>query len=80
MDRSVQARVSLAWLCLIGLLAGNACGQTTADPEKVKPKVYGLIAAVGAEFSLVTEVPTTGSHLSPYRRTTTDVPLTSLTE
>lgn len=62
-------------LLLVGLSAGQAQGQpATADATNAKPRVYGLIAAVGAQFSLVSEGPTTGTHLSPYRRTTTDVP------
>jgi hypothetical protein len=62
-------------LLLVGLSAGQAQGQpATADATNAKPRVYGLVAAVGAQFSLVTEGPTTGTHLSAYRRTTTDVP------
>jgi hypothetical protein len=62
-------------LLVMGLSAGQALGQSATDPAtNAKPKVYGLVAAVGAQFSLVSEGPTTGTHLSPYRRTTTDVP------
>jgi hypothetical protein len=62
-------------LLLVGLSAGRAQGQpATADATNAKPRVYGLVAAVGAQFSLVTEGPTTGTHLSPYRRTATEVP------
>jgi hypothetical protein len=37
-----------------------------------------LIAAVGQEFSTVHEVATTGTHLSPYRRTASEVPNNAL--
>jgi hypothetical protein len=38
-----------------------------------KPKVYALLAAIGEDFTLVTEVSRTGTHLSPYRRYTEKV-------
>lgn len=61
--------------CLFNLVIGPACGQATTEPAKpVKPRVYALVAAVGEEFSKVSEVQKTGSHLSPYRRYTAEVP------
>jgi len=50
-----------------------AYGETVssgADPSK--PRVYGLVAAVGGQFSHVWEVQSTGSRLSRYRRSTSD--------
>jgi hypothetical protein len=59
-------------LCASGLCA-LACGTAAtappaaaADPDK--PTVYALVAALGGQFSIVWEVPSTGSHLSRYRR------------
>jgi hypothetical protein len=61
--------------CLFNLVIGPACGQAATEPAKpVKPRVYALVAAVGDEFSKVSEVQKTGSHLSPYRRYTSEVP------
>ena len=76
----MPVRLTQAFALLVGLCMGNAvAGQmddrsAAQDVGPVKPKVYALIAAIGGEFSLVVEVPTTGTHLAPYRRTTTDVP------
>jgi hypothetical protein len=55
-------------------LAGAACGKDPGAPvDAPRPQVYALIAAVGEDFTFVHEVQTTGSHLSPYRRTTSPV-------
>ena len=57
------------------MATGPAYGQETTEPANaVKPRVYALIAAVGEQFSVVYEVESVGSHLSPYRRRTTEVP------
>jgi hypothetical protein len=45
-----------------------------APADSAKPRTYALVAAVGNQYSLVTEVETVGSHLSPYRKLTVDVP------
>src|SRR5215471_8519127 len=68
----------------IGLLLTIASGarafaQEAASPATpVKPRVYALLAAIGEDFTLVTEVSRTGTHLSPYRRQTERVPGDSL--
>ncbi|HVP89471.1 MAG TPA: hypothetical protein VMU79_15485 [Casimicrobiaceae bacterium] len=49
----------------------RAFAQAAATPAK--PKVYALLAAIGEDFTLVTEVSRTGTHLSPYRRHTEKV-------
>jgi hypothetical protein len=73
--QSRQAFALLLGLCLWNAAAGQTNDRSeTQDVGPPKPKVYALIAAVGGEFNLVVEVPTTGTHLAPYRRTTTDVP------
>jgi hypothetical protein len=54
-----------------GLAYGHAA---TEAANSVKPRVYALVAAVGEQFSVVYEVQSIGSHLSPYRRSTTEVP------
>jgi len=62
-------------ISLACLAAGVSQGQTADAPtESAKPKVYALIAAIGEEFTTVTETAKVGTHLSPYRRTTEKVP------
>jgi hypothetical protein len=62
--------VSLAFLA-----AGvGHCQIVETSGESAKPKVYALIAAIGEEFTTVTETARVGTHLSPYRRTTEKVP------
>ncbi len=57
------------------MATGPAYGQAATEPaDPVKPRVYALVAAVGEQFSFVSEVQSTGSHLSPYRRKTIEVP------
>lgn len=59
---------------LVSLTIGQAYGQDALESNQPgKPKVYALIAAVGEQFTIVSEVLTTGSHLSPYRRHTSEV-------
>jgi hypothetical protein len=59
---------------LVDLTVGPAHGQDVSESTKSdKPRVYALIAAVGEQFTVVSDVQTTGSHLSPYRRHTTEV-------
>ena len=61
--------------CLVNLVMAQAYGQAAAESiAPVKPMVYGLVAAVGEEFSVVSAKPSIGSHLSPYRRSTIEVP------
>lgn len=67
--------IALAAGCV---LAGLVTGQAYADAasESIKPgepKVYALIAAVGEQFTVVSDVQVTGSHLSNYRRSTSQV-------
>jgi hypothetical protein len=63
----------------IGLLltitpAARVFAEEGAPPvTPAKPKVYALLAAIGEDFALVTEVSRTGTHLSPYRRQTEKV-------
>ena len=63
-------------ISLACLAAGGAQGQTVAAPaESAKPKVYALIAAIGEEFTTVSEYRAqVGTHIAPYRRTTEIVP------
>jgi hypothetical protein len=61
-------------LCVLGLASGAALAQAAADEAiAAQPKVFALVAAVGGQFNSVTEMQSTGSHLSPYRRSTSDV-------
>jgi hypothetical protein len=59
----------------LNLVAGHAQAQVAPETvDAVKPRVYALVAAVGAQFSVVSAVQSIGSHLSPYRRSTIEVP------
>ncbi|HEX7273429.1 MAG TPA: hypothetical protein VF420_14890 [Casimicrobiaceae bacterium] len=57
--------------CLTVSVTGLAYGQAALEPAK--PRVYALIAAVGGQLTVVAEAPRTGTHLSPYRRGSTQV-------
>jgi hypothetical protein len=62
-------------LCLISFAAGQAPAQPVEEPAKAtKPRVYALLAAVGDQFTVVSEVSRTGTHLSPYVRRTDQIP------
>ena len=66
--RSVASVIGFALVTLA------ASGQPAPEPAKTtKPRVYALIAAVGEQFTEVMEVPRTGTHLPPYRRSSTQV-------
>lgn len=71
-----MASKSLKWmLCLAALAAATAPAQAPAEPASApKPRVYALIAAVGSQITVVTDVSHTGSRLPPYRHSTKDVP------
>ncbi|HKE38911.1 MAG TPA: hypothetical protein VKG21_03650 [Casimicrobiaceae bacterium] len=65
-------RVTLA-IAFAHLFSTLAYGQQSVEPVRpAAPRVYALIAAVGTQFTFVHEEPTTGTHLSPHRRRTTD--------
>jgi hypothetical protein len=70
----VRSIVAAIGFCLINLATGPAYGQAVTEPANaIKPRVYALVAAVGEQFSFVSEVPSIGSRLSPYRRRTVEV-------
>ncbi len=70
-----QALAALAALCsLHPIVCGAADPPATQPVEPAKPRVYALAAAVGNEFSVVEDGPVTGTHLSPYRRSTVGMP------
>jgi hypothetical protein len=70
--RAIAAALGASLVCMA---AGVSQGQTADAPTALaKPKVYALIAAIGDEFTTVTETARVGTHLSPYRRTTEKVP------
>ena len=68
------AALGICLSCLVCQLAHGetASGTTTIAPAK--PRVYALVAAISEQFSVVHAVSTTGTHLSPYRRSTAEVP------
>jgi hypothetical protein len=69
----MRSLVSVVGFCLLSLAAGHAHGQAGTELGKpAKPKVYALVAAVGAQFNLVHQKIRTGSHLPPYERSTAD--------
>jgi hypothetical protein len=69
--RPIAATVGIVLACVA---AGVSHGQTTDTPtEPTKSRVYALIAALGEDFTVVTETSRAGSHLSPYRRHTSKV-------
>jgi hypothetical protein len=71
----VRSIVAAIGFCLINVATGPAHGQVATEPaNSAKPRVYALVAAVGQQFSFVSEVRSTGCRLSPYRRRTVEVP------
>jgi hypothetical protein len=67
--------MALAAGCLLAcLMAGQAYAEGASESVKRgEPRVYALIAAVGEEFTVVSDVMVTGSHLPNYRRRTSEV-------
>jgi hypothetical protein len=57
----------------LALVAAAAGAQSVAEQPQ-KPRVHALVAAVGSKFNVIYEEQSVGSHLSPYRRSTMDVP------
>ena len=62
----------LRFFAAIAVALATAAGAQRADLPK--PRVHALVSAVGDKFNLIYEEPSVGSHLSPYRRSTVDVP------
>lgn len=59
----------------IGLAAGQSQALATNDVAKpAKPKSYALVAAVGDQFTVVSEEESTGSRLRGYKRSTQTAP------
>jgi hypothetical protein len=70
-DAVVRVVNSVLAIALAHLLIGRAHGQEVDElARRSGPRVYALLAAMGTQFSVVREVQTTGTHLSPYRRHT----------
>jgi hypothetical protein len=67
--------IALAAGCVLaGLVTAQAYAEAaSASIKPGEPRVYALIAAVGEEFTVVSDVQVTGSHLSNYRRSTSQV-------
>jgi hypothetical protein len=64
----MRAIVAATGFCLIGLVSVAARGEKTPEAGKpVKTQNYAMVAAVGEQFTIMTEVRNTGSHISPYR-------------
>ena len=75
MREALRPLVLVLGFCLIDLVTGLACGQAAAESaDAIKPKVYAPIGAVGAQFNVVHSVPSVGSHLNPYRRSSVELP------
>ena len=72
--KTVRSAIAVLGFC-VGISCALAHAETATGPiEPATPRVYALIAAVGEQFNSLTAFPTTGTHLSPYRRTAEDVP------
>jgi hypothetical protein len=70
------ASMRILWLLTFMALAGLAAPvwvQAEDPPSPAKPRVYALVAAIGDQFSVVSEISRTGTHLSPYQRRTSHV-------
>jgi hypothetical protein len=59
----------IAWVTA----AFAAAAPQAAEPSP-KPRVHALVSAVGTRFNVIYEEQSVGSHLSPYRRSTVEVP------
>jgi hypothetical protein len=71
----VRSTISVPGFCLGSLVCVLAYAETASGTiEPARPRVYALVAAVGGQFNTLSAFPTTGTHLSPHRRTTEDVP------
>jgi hypothetical protein len=69
--RSISAALVF---CLVSAVADLAYSQAaTPAADSVNPRVFALVAAVGQKFDVTTEVQRTGSHLTPYRHTSSGV-------
>src|SRR4030095_2868033 len=72
--KTMQWIAAAIGICLSSVVSGVVYGQSTSETTiAAKPRVYALIAAIGEQFTVVYEVSTTGTHLSPYRRRTSEV-------
>lgn len=69
---------TLIGMAAIAVRVQAQAADTPAADDRAKaakpPRVYALVAAMGDQFSFVTEVSRTGTHLSPYRRQTDQIP------
>jgi len=75
----MQRIVGAAALIFVSLSTGVAYSQTTADsPVPAKPRLYALVAAVGEQITEVYEAQSTGTHLSPFRQSKSQVPNNAL--
>jgi hypothetical protein len=64
----MRAIVAAIGFCFIGLVSAAARGEKAPDAAKpAKPTVYALVTAVGEQFTIMTELRNTGSHISPFR-------------
>jgi hypothetical protein len=74
MSSKAMARLDIRTLIVaisVSTISAAAWTQTPVADEPAqpaKPRVYALLAAMGQQFVVVTEVSRTGTHLSPYQR------------
>jgi hypothetical protein len=65
---------TLLGLAIGGVLLAQLHAQPADEPpQPARPRVYALLAAIGEEFSVVSEISRTGTHLLPYQRRTSHV-------
>lgn len=73
--KTVRSTIAVLGICLGSLICELAYAETASGTiGPATPRVYALIAAIGEQFNTLEAVATTGTHLSPYRRKTEDVP------
>jgi len=73
---SINAQIAVTLLCLVSA-QGNcqAVGAVRSDGSPAaKPRTFALIAAMGDQFSIVSEEESVGSRLKGYKRSTETVP------
>ena len=64
----------LRFLAGVALVLGAVSAGAQSAEAPPKPRVHALVSAVGSKFNVIYEEQSVGSHLSPYRRSTMDVP------
>jgi len=70
----MRTPAAMATLCCLAAWSVGQARAESPDEPPAKPRVYALVAAIGDQFTVVSEGSRTGTHLSPYQRHTSEVP------